>query len=303
MLDKFGVDVDEATALEWLSTYNMDNRHFKERKLKLYTSDFYHDRWYDDGAPLRFGADGRLYDGQHRLRALVAASRRRVLEGKPPIIHRFVVFTDLSQRTREVTDNGIPRSFVDRAIIAEGVPYASGIATLGHRIYNWMNGVFIPNSSTRLELSDPEFAEFYRENEDLIKDSAYWGGHLNTRIGLHRLSAGLARYAIYTVAEAHYDRTGEDVASNFLHSLSTGADMGRGHPAMTLRETVIRRRRARTLKPNHSLHLMLSAWNAFATERTYLSIPLPDGEVVTNNNLPIVLEPNSNWTGEVYKKH
>lgn len=302
MLDEFGVDVDENLALEWLATYNVDNRNMRPRKLRLYTSDFEHDRWYDDGTPLRFGADGRLYDGQHRLRALVEASRRRVQQGGEPVVHRFVVFTDLAEETREVTDNGIPRSFADRGMIAKGVAYASGIAPVGHRIYNWMNGVFIPNSSTRLELTDPEFAEFYREHEDTIKDAAYWGGHLQTRTGLHKLAGGLAHYAIRQACDEHLEDTGEDIANLFFHCVATGADMDTGHPAMTLRETVNRRRRARTLKREQSLYLIISAWNAFAEERTYLSAPLPDGALVTNNNLPLVEAPNSGWTGAIYRK-
>jgi hypothetical protein len=300
-LEEEGILVDETLAQEWLDVNNKGNRHFKPVKLALYTRDMYNGAWKDNGDPMYFDEKGYLFEGQHRLKALVEANRQRRAAGLPPISLRFFVFT-ANKETRLVTGSGAPRTFNDRQIIGGGVPFAGNIVAVGKRIFNWQCGVLIPTTSTRRNLSEIEFAEFYQRNMKAIHGAAYWGGHLANGIGIHMMGAGLGHYVITTAAQDHFEETGVDVAHLFFNGLSSGAELSAGHPALTLRNTIQRRRRDHELRNQHeSLSLLLAAWNAYAEERKYFSATLPTGTVVTSANLPLPVAPNANWTGDVYR--
>lgn len=306
-VEHYGVAVSEEMARTWLNESNVDNRKWRPKKGARYAQDMYDGLWLQDGTPIRFGKMGpdgkrRLFDGQHRLKALVRANELRRLDGKPLLTLKFIVFFDLEDETRAVTDSGIPRSFTDRAIIGTGVQYPRYIAPIGRRVMDWGRQNYIPSSGTRLDVSDVTFKGFYLEHMGPLNAAAYWGGYLNQKIGVRAMEAGLAYYVIRQACEAHHEVTDEDVAGAFFHSLATGADLKEGHPALTLRESIQRRRRDQDLKANHSLSLIISAWNAFVEERPYYSAILPRNSVVTNSTLPLPLSPNNGWTGDIFRR-
>jgi hypothetical protein len=303
LIEEYGTDVDEATATLWLSTRNEDNRNLKPKKLAGYVRDMASDHWYTDGAPIRFGRDGRLYDGQHRLEALRRASRARVAQGGQPLVIRFLVVNDLEEDARIGIDTGAVRTFNDQAVIASGLLYARNVVPIGNRVYNWLEAQNpVPLSGNRFNPTESEFKDFYLKHMASLNQAAYWGGHLMQRIKLPTVAGGFAHFLIHEAAQAHLDETGVDVAQLFFSQLSTGAELVEGHPAKTLRETVARRRANREgLNTDIGLALTLRAWNAYTEERLYRMAVLPEGKTVTNSNLALPEAPQPGWTGEVYR--
>lgn len=60
-------------AREWLEKTNLKNRPMSELKWTAYAVDMLEGRWQYNGDAIRFGSDGVLLDGQHRLMACVEA--------------------------------------------------------------------------------------------------------------------------------------------------------------------------------------------------------------------------------------
>lgn len=66
------VRVTPAMAAEWLAT-NTRNRALNAKKVRRFAAEITAGRWRVTHQGVAFGADGMLYDGQHRLRAIVMA--------------------------------------------------------------------------------------------------------------------------------------------------------------------------------------------------------------------------------------
>ena len=93
--------VDATRARELLGSH--DNwRALKPNLLRRYVSDMREGRWAPNST-LQVDLDGRLVDGQHRLRAVIASDTAQW----------FVILFDVSSADVEVIDTGVSRSFAD----------------------------------------------------------------------------------------------------------------------------------------------------------------------------------------------
>lgn len=66
------VYVDPTIAARWLER-NHVNRNIRAAKVATYARDMAAGNWHNTGEPIKFAADGRLLDGQHRLTAILSA--------------------------------------------------------------------------------------------------------------------------------------------------------------------------------------------------------------------------------------
>src|SRR5687768_3937102 len=51
------------------------NRSLKENSVQIYAEAMRRGDWQFNGDPIRFGADGKLFDGQHRLTAIIRSGK------------------------------------------------------------------------------------------------------------------------------------------------------------------------------------------------------------------------------------
>lgn len=90
-------------AKTWLAECNRNNRAISASRVVPLAEDFASDNFVITHQGIAFGSDGQLYDGQHRLTALVRANVPAVL----------LVVRGLDPRAREVIDTGRARSIAD----------------------------------------------------------------------------------------------------------------------------------------------------------------------------------------------
>jgi hypothetical protein len=116
-------------AAETLSTKNFSNRPISASVVDKYEQEMKRGRWKLSGEPIIFGKSGRLLDGQHRLKACVAANvsfETVVVKGAED--HVFDVIDD--GKTRTVGDVLAVHGHVNAATLAAGLrfvwDYASG---------------------------------------------------------------------------------------------------------------------------------------------------------------------------------
>ncbi len=103
--------VTPALAAEWLKS-NTRNRDIKRQKVRRFANEIIAGRWHLTHQGIAFGSDGMLYDGQHRLSAII-------LSGVPIEIE---VTRGLAARSLDGIDyGGDPRSAADVLKIADGL--------------------------------------------------------------------------------------------------------------------------------------------------------------------------------------
>lgn len=78
---------------------NVRNRNVRKVVVARYAQDMANDRWHFNGAPILIGKDGTLYDGQHRLLAIVESGRPQ----------QMVVMYGVEERAKYTIDSGTAR--------------------------------------------------------------------------------------------------------------------------------------------------------------------------------------------------
>jgi hypothetical protein len=96
------VEIDPITASAWLQR-NTHNRSIREEGVSALARDMAAGRWQYTGESIKFGADGQLLDGQHRLAAIVRS------EATVPML----VVPALPVSAQSVMDTGAKRTAAD----------------------------------------------------------------------------------------------------------------------------------------------------------------------------------------------
>lgn len=123
---------------------NVRNRTIIASRVESYSTAMKRGEWRHTHQGIAFGADGTLYDGQHRLLAIVEANvpvTMFVVRGLPP-------------NAREAIDTGSSRSSVDNLAIVEGVTLHKSMGAALNVI--WMATVVkaLTRNATTVELRD-----------------------------------------------------------------------------------------------------------------------------------------------------
>jgi hypothetical protein len=98
---------------------NTKNRKKNARFIEKFASDMANGDWQTTGDSIKFGTDGSLIDGQHRLSACI----------KSDVPFRSLVIYGLDPKLRDVVDTGKPRSGGD-IVTMHGIPNATSTAGL-----------------------------------------------------------------------------------------------------------------------------------------------------------------------------
>lgn len=209
------VDVTPALALAFLER-NVRNRPIAENRVALYARDIEAGAWVSNNQGLAFGADGELYDGQHRLWAVVRAGRPATM----------LVVTGLPPEARATIDQGRSRSVGDALRIFDG-------EVNGRRIVAWLRAI--------QELEDSRLTSI---------------SHAEAKRQLERHRAGVAWFLERGPRARPYYRTPIAAALIYVHRVAApaveaftrgyvdGADLPAGSPVLALRSYAAERMRA-----------------------------------------------------------
>ena len=100
--------VTPAKAAEWLASMGR-NRNVKEPSVAMYANDMVNGNWKISPQGIAFDEAGTLFDGQHRLRAVVRAGL-----AVPMLVLRGFPVEQGKMKTMDVVDCGVLRSLPDR---------------------------------------------------------------------------------------------------------------------------------------------------------------------------------------------
>lgn len=202
----------------WLAK-NTSNRGISPSRINEYVDAMKNGKWRTSHEGLAFGADGTLYDGQHRLLAIVKANISVMMH----------VMRGLSPETRQVIDTGRVRSAADNVAIVEGLHLQKAAASALNVL--WM--ATIAKSVARNANADDL-------RETLLKHLA---GYEAMKHIFNNPRRGLARGGFMAAFIYAYPTAAEKIviAANKFHG---GVGLSKGDPMYVLREYALGTRRA-----------------------------------------------------------
>jgi hypothetical protein len=199
-------------------------------------------RWIFDRQPIRFNANGRLLDGQHRLNAIV----------KSGVTQQILVVTGIASEAFKVMDTGKNRNAKDVFKI-NNVPYDSQVATSTRLVLNLKRGV---NASAE-KVSHSELLEFYEAHEgilDCVKKSESLYKEFSRILTWNNISGFMYLFSEKSVTDSE----------QFFHKLCTGLDLSIDSPIYVLRKRLMLDAvNVQKLPRTDKQALIIKAWNNY----------------------------------------
>lgn len=210
------------------------NRNASPEVVATFTAAMLRGEWRLTHQGIAFHEDGRLVDGGHRMRALVAATTAgvrhngQILPPNPDLRIRMLVAEGLTDEDVKAMDIGRRRRGAD-FLRMDGEINTNLLAAVLRLAYCYEN---VPPSSEgwRKYLLTPDEQAQYLEKNPKLRDSLYEGSTLK------KLFTPTAVSAFAFLARKYRPEVNVD---EFLFLLRTGLDLSRGNPVYALRELMI----------------------------------------------------------------
>ena len=232
------MNVGPSEAASWLSN-GRRNRHISEFVVARYTREMEAGLWQENGDSIRFDVDGKLIDGQHRLKAIIRTG----------ISMECVVVEDLPRSAFETLDRGKRRSTGD-SLSYLGESNANCLAGALHLIWKYEHGTWHRLRPSQVP-SPHELIELLEEHPGLREFIPI--ASLVRKIIAPSMAVGLAYL---------FSRVDADLVPEFFTKLASGADCAVDEPVRLLRERLLTDRVSKAHLPSRDvLALTVKAWN------------------------------------------
>lgn len=250
--------INPETALEYLEQ-NKDNRSLRGRAVDMYTRNIEAGEWKITGETVKFGKDGRLLDGQHRLSAIVRS-------GKP--ITTLVV-RGLEPDVQSVIDTNIHRTAGDmlrfRGVVQGDQYVMASVGRIGvARDTGRLNSYGTINAS----ISHVEIGDWLEKHPDAMEVVKLTRSMVGKKINVAPSPFAYAMWRLFQIDP--------DDAQDFLEAITEYKTEGDNDP----RTTLIRAFSLSTYshRPGITIGLMFTTWNAWRDKQILRSLPLVDSK-------------------------
>lgn len=251
-----------AEAAQVLAERNTGNRIVSPGIVNKYATDMLNGDWQGNGETIKYGPDGQLLDGQHRLLACAQSG--------VPLTTAVVYLSD--PEAQKNIDRGKPRSFSEHLKFS-GFPSSKLLAAVLRRSYAWEQGYRLASSAP--PFSDSELERYLYDNPDL-QDAVNYAQLCKGRFGISGSVAGSLYFLLSEIDRA--------AGAAFCASLLDGAGLAQGSPALALRNRVIQDRlRGVRTTPDETMALGIIAWNFHRQHRLLRKLQLPKGGLTLAN--------------------
>jgi hypothetical protein len=238
------VEITPSLAKEWLK-FNLRNRKPSNPKIRRFARMMKEGRWSLNGEMIKFGASGRLLDGQSRLQAIVQADVPVVIE----------VRGGLPEQAQESMDTGEARKHSHQLeMLGEKNP--NEVAAALRLVYFWEKGYIgscgSSGDGTR-DITNTTIRETLERHSD-VRSSV--GRCLNLKALMPVSAAAFFHYIFSRVDTAK--------ANTFIERLTTGANLSATSAIYQLRERLTQDRLAQAkIGRRERFALIVKAWNAY----------------------------------------
>lgn len=239
--------ITPARAQQWLEARNTHNRPLSEMRAEQYARDMRVGNWLVTPDAIAFAPDGRLLNGQHRLRAVEIAGET---------IQALVAY-DVPEGAFRVMDAGKGRTLAD-ALALVGEQNYNALAAAVRIVWHWEQGnLFVPEGGLTVPTHAEQLEVLARHPG--LRDSIPKGMAVRKLVG-PAIAIGLH----YLCRQKDAER-----ADWFFDRLADGEGLHKGDPVMTLRER-FQENRASAVKlvRTRQIQLVVKAWNATREKRS-----------------------------------
>jgi hypothetical protein len=254
----------------WLSLNVENNRKIREPKVIQYAADMRSGDWLDNGETIKFDTDGNLIDGQHRLAAIV--------EADVPVV--LMIARNVEPRAIKTIDTGTTRKFSD-VLKFEGATDVNVTAAIVRRIILWDAGLRLTHGGgASAAPSSTQQLQRYQSDVPGFRMAAARGNDVRRHTG-GLLTSTTAGAAYYLFARIDYDAT-----TDFFDRFISGANLGTGHPILTLRTRLLRAKNVERLNESEKLALTIRAWNFYRSEEPCERLVIAGPQGLSNKTFP-----------------
>lgn len=234
-----------------LLKHNTKNRNVSERSLNHYIRQLEDGAWEFNGDTIRIGEDGTLFDGQHRLMAIVKT-------GKPM---ECIIVSGLKKSAMSTIDTGRIRLVGDHLkILGKVTSYHFALAAACSIIFKFRKGKFI---ETHERQTAAEAIKFIDDNPKLIE--------INNRIAHNAMLIRLLTPSIAVACYYLFSNIDKYKTEEFFEKLTTGEKLGATSPVLKLRSQLISSKgsghRSGRLHQRTYLYYICAAFDAFLHNR------------------------------------
>lgn len=247
-------------ATEWLNNHT-NFRSVNSRRVELLAHDMASGNWHTNGESIKLKLDGTLFDGQHRLAAIVKANR--------PIL-TLVTWTDDTLGV----DRGMGRTF-GQLLTSKGYGFAAITQATARILHHIGKHSEVPESLGLI--SDDELMDFFLSLDyPLLQTCMRWGHNANVL----KVCPSAASYAamLYVFSGIDAER-----AEAFHNGVFTGENLPADSPILVLRNrfqwivSTVKRGGGRT-SARIVTALLIKAWNAYVEGRSIRMLKFLDTE-------------------------
>lgn len=222
----------------WL-TRNTANRPIRATRVNTMARDMAVGQWIYTGESIKFAADGRLLDGQHRLMAIIKSGETV----------KMLVVTGLEGSSQQYMDAGARRTAAD-ALSLRGEAHSSVLSSTVRFAINIQRGQSVKHDG----VSHAEIIDWVTRNPEIRR----YVGKASRYCSKYDLKPSTMGYALWKM----YSRD-EDDAETFLMDLIEMRTDGPGDPIHALIARLRSAKRNREYLSNHvELNFIARAWNA-----------------------------------------
>lgn len=243
---------------------NVNNRRISRDNVNLFAREIRNGEWRFNGEAIKFGKDGRLLDGQHRLLAVIAADK--------PLT--TLVIRGLEDETQQTMDSGKTRTLGD-VLTLRGEKNSTQLASLARAVYLADQLGMEAAAQNDLKPIRGEIISFIDQTPQLA-DVLAASRAFRSQSG-DMLTSSMFASLWWTFA--HIDT---DAANRFFTSLASGANLQADDPILILRNTLMAQphKAGRSTRDNRVriAALTIKAWNKWRKGKPLRQLKFSAGE-------------------------
>lgn len=195
----------EDSSAKFSSMDGFHQRRVRMNTVNMYAKDMEQGRWKFNGDTIRFDKEGRLMDGQHRMKAIIKS-------GIPQIC---LVVRGIDNSVMDTIDNGLKRS-LENALQFQAESYENRTAEVVKAKMQLDNmNKCLGQSNANAKLSQTEMVDEYMFNQEMYKKAVHYAKEVNKSVKTLRVSEVGAIYLHLTETKG-FDR---DIVKDFFFNL------------------------------------------------------------------------------------
>jgi hypothetical protein len=237
---------------------NSGNRKMSDKNVTFLSEQMKKGDWKITADPIKFGKDGRLLDGQHRLQAVVKYGKA---------VEMFVA-ENVDDSVFAVLDTGKNRSAGD-VLSTQGFKNANSLSGAVRAILLYNAGYYSDsNSASRTaKATNAAVLKFVERNPEIM-EVVDFVAQINRQFKYISLAPLTMLY--WTLSKKNQQQ-----ADAFFGKYATGIELTESSPIRLLRDRLIRDGQNKTkLSTRDKVALFIYAWNAFITRRKLQQLTL-----------------------------